>query len=420
MNIRFYNGKICTMENGTAFVDELWTNGGKIAYVGASKEADIIFDREIDLDGNLLIPGFKNAHTHSGMTFLRSFADDLPLLDWLHHQVFPMEAKLTPEDVYWLSRLAIMEYLSSGMTCNMDMYMADEMARASIDSGFRTVTVNGLNNFGGSVEETEAEYDRLNAMHERIGACLGFHAEYTCSPELLKEIGELVNRRRLPIFTHSSESLREVNECLERTGMTPTAWIDSFGIFNYGGGAYHCVHMTDDDLSIMKKRNMAIVSCPGSNTKLASGIARIIDMLSMGIDVGIGTDGPASNNCLDMFREMFLMTGLQKLRLDNAAALPAEDVLKMACVTGARIMRLTECDSLAAGKNADLTVIDMHRPNMQPVNHEIKNLVYSGSKENVKLTMINGEILYENGEFFVGEKPEYIYQKANEIIDRMR
>lgn len=420
MNIRFYNGKICTLESDTSFTDELWIKDSKVAYAGTSKEAGFKFDREIDLHGNLLIPGFKNAHTHSGMTFLRSFADDLPLLDWLHHQVFPMEAKLAGDDVYWLSRLAILEYLTSGMTANMDMYLADEMAKASIDSGFRTVTVNGLNNFGGSVEESEAEYDRINNKHELVSACLGFHAEYTCSPELLKKIGELVNRRKLPIFTHSSESLREVNECIERIGMTPTAWIDSFGIFNYGGGAYHCVHMSDDDLALMKKRDMAIVSCPGSNTKLASGIARITDMLKLGIKVGIGTDGPASNNCLDMFREMFLMTGLQKLRTDDASALPAEEVLKMACSVGADIMRLPECNSLAAGRNADLTVIDLNRPNMQPINHEIKNLVYSGSKENVVLTMVNGRILYENGEFSVGEKPEYIYKKANEIISRMR
>ncbi len=201
---------------------------------------------------------------------------------------------------------------------------------------------------------------------------------------------------------------------------TPTVYLDSLGMFEYGGGGYHCVHMSQEDLHIFQEKKLYAVTNPASNLKLASGIAPVGEMSRMGIPIAIGTDGPASNNCLDMFREMFLVTGLGKLKEKDAAAVPADQVLKMACSVGARAMGLPECDSLAKGKRADLIMIDLKQPNMQPENNLIKNLVYSGSKQNVKLTMVDGKILYEDGQFFVGESPELIYRKANEIIRRCR
>lgn len=202
--------------------------------------------------------------------------------------------------------------------------------------------------------------------------------------------------------------------------MTPTAFLDSLGMFEYGGGGYHCVHITDEDMDIFKKHDMTIVTNPGSNVKLASGIPRLNRMLEKGVRLAIGTDGPASNNCLDMFREMFLVTGLTKLRENDASAMPAEEVLKMACVGGAYAMGLTDCDCIQKGKLADLVLIDLHQPNMQPVNNIVKNLVYSGSKQNVKLVMIDGTVRYEDGTFFIGEDPEEVYRRANAIIERMR
>lgn len=425
MNIRFYHARILTLKEGTdLFTGELWVEGNKITYAGPEGASPLpapAWDREIDAQGNLLMPGFKNAHTHSAMTFLRSYADDLPLQEWLNQQVFPMEAKLTPEDIYWLSKLAIMEYLTSGITANFDMYFHPEMiAKASVECGFRTVMVSGLNDFVSSLEELEKDYLTYNHYHELIRYCLGFHAEYTTSEERLKGVAALAEKYQAPVYTHNSETRREVEECKGRHGMTPTAYLDSLGMFQYGGGGYHCVHMTDEDLDIFKKRGLSVVTNPGSNTKLASGIARISDMLDRGINLAIGTDGPASNNCLDMFREMFLVTGLAKLKEDNAAAVPGEKVLWMAAVGGAKAMGLTECDCLAEGKLADLIMIDLHQPNMQPLNHVVKNVVYSGSKQNVKLTMVNGRILYEDNQFYIHGEPEEIYQRANEIIGRMR
>ncbi len=421
MKIRFYNARILSMVEGEEIYEgELHVDGKRISYVGASKKPEGTWDREIDCKGNLLMPGFKNAHTHSAMTFLRSYADDLPLQEWLYNRVFPMEAKLTGEYVYELSRLAVMEYLSSGMTANFDMYMQNPSnAQASIDTGFRTVLCGSINDFGGTVEEMEQEYLRFNDLHDRISYQFGFHAEYTTKPEILKGMASLGQKYKKPVYCHNSETKNEVAGCVERYGMTPTAYLDSLGMFAYGGGGFHCVHMTEQDLEICRDKGIHVVTNPASNAKLASGIAPIVKMKDMGISLSIGTDGPASNNCLDMFREMFLVTALQKLSLEDAAAMDGADVLRMATVGGARAMGLDDADVLAEGKLADIVMLDMHQPNMQPENNIVKNIVYSGSKQNVKMTMVDGAILYEDGKYSIGVEPEEVYAKANEIIQKM-
>ena len=222
------------------------------------------------------------------------------------------------------------------------------------------------------------------------------------------------------VYTHNSETIGEVQGCIERHGKTPTALMDSLGMLEYGGGGYHCVYMSDEDIEIFKKHDMTVVTNPGSNVKLASGTPEISKLIKNNIRVAIGTDGPASNNCLDMFREMFLVTGLAKLRENDASAVPPEEVLKMACVNGAISMGLNDCDCLRAGKLADLIILDLNQPNMQPINNIVKNIVYSGSKQNVALTMINGRILYESGKFDIGEDPNRIYKEVNERMSRIR
>lgn len=431
MNYRFYNARILTMEENTdIFFGEIWIRDDRIIYVGDGRDTDkvfkelsvpgIIWDREIDCGQNLLMPGFKNAHTHSGMTLLRSFADDLPLDEWLNNRVFPIEAKMSADDIYELSKLAILEYLSGGTTAVFDMYLTPEtIADAFDDMGMRCVQVGAVNNFSQSPELVEEMYQKLNHRSPLQSYILGFHAEYTCSKELLRSISDLAHKYKAPVFTHLAETEGEVAGCRERYGMTPLEFLDSLGIFDFGGGGYHCVHMTSSDIAIMKKRGLYAVTNPASNAKLASGIAPISEYLKEGIPVAIGTDGPASNNCLDMFREMFLVTGLAKLREKDAAAVDGLTVLKMATVNGARAMGLMQADVLAPGKLADMILIDLNQPNMQPLNNIAKNLVYSGSKQNIIMTMVGGRILYEKGEFFVTDKPEDIYRKANEIINRL-
>ena len=424
MNIRFYNARILTMEEGKdIFQGEVWIRDERIEYVGEEKRDEAVpsFDEEIDCGGNLLMPGFKDAHTHSGMTLLRSYADDLPLDKWLNQQVFPIEAKMTGEDVYELTKLAVLEYLTSGITAVFEMYLTpDTIAKAFDEMGMRAVQVGGVNDFSQSPEMMEEWYLKLNGKSPLQSYHLGFHAEYTCSRDLLTWIAELAHKYKAPVFTHLAETRAEVEGCKERYKMTPLAFLDSLGIFDYGGGGDHCVHMTDEDIALMKSRGLYAVTNPGSNTKLASGIAPISDYLKAGVPVALGTDGPASNNCLDMFREMFLVTGLAKLRQEDASAVDAMEVLKMATVNGARAMGLPDADVLAKGKLADMILIDLNQPNMQPLNHIAKNLVYSGSKQNVKMTMIHGRILYRDGEFLTKDRPGDIYRKANEIINRLK
>lgn len=431
MRIRFFNARILTMQTGQeVFEGEVWVRDDRILFVGTSqealnycnehKDAILIWDREIDCKGNLLMPGFKDAHTHSAMTLMRSYADDLPLLDWLNNQIFPVEAKMTGEDIYHLSKIAIMEYLTSGITGVFEMYLTPYTVADSFrDCGMRCVQTSCVNNFSQSVELLENYYNDLNGRDPYNSFILGVHAEYTCSEELLKAAAELVHKYKAPFWAHIQETRSETDNCIEKYNMTPIALFDKLGLFDYGGGGYHLVYTDENDIEIMKKRGLYAVTNPGSNTKLASGIAPIKEYLDAGIPVAIGTDGPASNNCLDMFREMFLVTGLAKLKNSDASCIDAVDVLKMATVNGAHAMGLKDADVLAEGKLADIIMLDMHQPNMQPVNNIVKNIVYSGSKSNVLMTMIGGIVRYEKGEFFIGEDPEDIYKKAEEIKKRI-
>ncbi len=430
MNIRLYNARILTMEkNKPVFRGEIWVKNEKIAYIASREELAgewakdlprIVWDIEIDCKDNLLMPGFKDAHTHSAMTFLRSYADDVPLDQWLNEKVFPLEAKLSGEDIYHLTRLAILEYLTAGITSIFEMYLTpDTIAEACMDMGMRCVLTSGLNNFSSSIEQMEEEYLKWNKRHSLISYQLGFHAEYTCSKELIYNIAQLAHEYRAPVYTHLSETAKEVEECKARYGMTPVMFLDTMGMFEFGGGGYHCVHVTDSDMEVLRRRRMYVVTNPASNLKLASGIAPIADFERRKIPVAIGTDGPASNNCLDMFREMFLVAGLSRVREGDASSPDAMRVLRMATVQGARAMRLSKADVLAKGKYADIIMIDLHQPNMQPIHNIPKNLVYSGSKSNVCMTMINGKILYYNREFNVGDSVENIYAKCDEIVRRL-
>ncbi len=425
MKVYFNNARIMTMAAGTDIISgDLITEGDRILYCGPVLEPGAASaagcDRVIDVKGNLLMPGFKNAHTHSPMTFLRSLADDMPLDRWLNEQVFPREAKLTGEDIYWLTKLAFLEYLTSGITACFDMYFGlDSFAAASKEYGFRTVFCGSINRFGGTVQGLAGDHEKYNNMGPLISHRLGYHAEYTTDIAMIQELAELAKALKEPVFTHNSETQSEVAGCIERYGKTPTELMDSLGLFDYGGGGFHCVHFTQRDREIFAEKGMYAVTNPASNLKLASGIADLVSMQQCGVKMAIGTDGPASNNCLDMFREMFLVAGLQKVLHGDASAMPAVSVLDMAICQGARAMGLADCDCLAAGKMADLILIDLQRPNMQPLNHMAANLVYSGSKENVKLTMVGGKILYENGAFYVGEEPSIVYEHANRIIKRI-
>ena len=419
--IRLHNALVMPMTSDcSVFRGEVWTDGGKIAYAGAPRAGELPeFEREIDLNGDLVLPGFKNAHAHSAMTFLRSYADDLPLQSWLFDKVFPLEARLTPEAVYAFTRLAVLEYLSGGITASFDMYFhRDAYARANIDCGFRTVICGALS-AGDKISVAADDYAKFNALDPLISYLPGVHAEYTADEKLLRGMSELVHELKSPFWTHNSETKSETDGCFERHGMSPTEYLDSLGLYDFGGGGYHCVWFSERDIEIFAEKGLWAVTCPCSNAKLASGIAPLERFEKRGVRLAVGTDGSASNNALDMFREMYLACVLQKLRLNDAAACPAENILLAACSGGARAMGLDGCDSLAEGKAADLAVISLHRPNMRPIHDVAKNLVYSGTRDNVRMTMVAGRILYENGEFRVGCDAEEIYAEAEKYTKEL-
>ncbi len=422
MKTRFINARILTMKPGEKiFIGELWVEDNLITYVGPKKHSEVEFDRVVNCGLNLLMPGFKNAHTHSPMTFLRSYADDLPLQEWLEKAIFPLEDKLQPGDQYHLAKVAFAEYLTSGITACFDMYYSPlETVKAAIDTGFRAVLVGTVTKYKESVAEMKAAYKTINKMNPLVRYELGFHAEYTANEEILKELAKASDELKAPIWSHISETEREVEECIARHGMTPAVYIESLGLYKHGGGGFHGVHFREEDFAVYKRNKLNIVTNPSANTKLASGIAPVKRYLDEGINIAIGTDGPASNNALDFFREMFLVTGLAKIREKDASVVDGLAVLKMATVNGAHALGLDQADVLASGKLADVIMIDLTGPNMQPINNIEKNIVYSGSKSNVYLTMINGKILYENGEFFLDEPIEQIYQKAQAITDRIK
>ena len=388
------------MKDNNITEGELWTENDRISYIGPKADtAGKSFDREIDCKGNLLMPGLKNAHTHSAMTFSRSLADEYCLNDWLFKAIFPREAKLTPEHVYWFSKLAYADYLSGGVTACFDMYFhKEENAKAAVETGFRHVFCGAANDYGG-FEDLERYYNELNSYDPLVSFIYGFHAEYTTCEDNLKFMSELAHKYSAPVFAHISETSEEVAGCKERYGVTPAVLFDKLGIYDFGGGGFHCVWFTDEDRKIFKDRGLWAVFNACSNLKLASGITPVHKFIADDMKIAVGTDGAGSNNALSMFREMYLDCVLSNVETKNAAAVDPFTILKAGTSGGALCMGLTDCDVLDAGKKADIIMIDMNKPSMQPENNIARNIVYSADNSVVKMTMIDGKILYEDGNF---------------------
>lgn len=419
--ILFKNAKILSMKNANITEGDLLVIDNRIAYIGKESNKYAPFDRVIECDGNLLMPGFKNAHAHSAMVFLRSKADDVALQDWLFNVVFPKEERLIFNDIVNLNKLAYLEYLSSGITTVFEHYFYPLASAETAESfGMRTVLLGAYNAEKLSPIQLNELYNRFNNKKDSLVTyMIGFHAEYTSNEDCFIKTKEALALSHSPFFTHVAETEQEVKECIERYNMPPLKYLVTRGLYDNGGGLYHGIYLNDEEIELVKKHNLFIVSCPASNAKLASGIAPLTKYIKAGINVALGTDGPASNNSLDMFKEMYLAAVLQKLVNKDPIAISAFDILKMATVNGAKAMSLHEADILAVNKLADLIMIDLHAPNMQPNHDIIANLVYAANKGNVLLTMINGKILYHNGEYFVNESKKEIIKNAYVSIKRL-
>ena len=411
------NARILSFKNDEIIEGDIAVTDNKISFIGDHYEGQTP-DRVIDCEKNLLMPGFKDAHAHTAMVFARSAADDLPLHDWLYETIFPMEAKFQSNDIYHLTKLGILEYLTSGITAAFDMYFnPPEIIRASEEMGFRTVIL--ATSDSEPISLLRERYLELNKEGSLISYQLGIHAEYTTKPERIKAVADLAKELNAPTFTHVGETESEVQGCVDRYGKTPLSYLVSQGFFANGGGAFHCNYFTDEEIELCKKLGIYVVTNPGSNVKLASGIAPLVKYQNAGVKLAIGTDGAASNNSLDMFKEMYLASVLQKVSRKDAAAMDGFDVLKMATVGSAHAMGLKDCDVLDVGKYADIIMIDLQNPAMQPIHNIAKNIVYAGSKDIVKMTMINGKVLYFDHKFYVDEPISSIYENAQRITDRL-
>jgi len=419
MRILIKNALILTMKNDKLEKMDVLVMDKRIHKIARTIETDNV-DQVIDATNCVLMPGFKNAHTHSAMVFSRSSSDNLQLSDWLTRCIFPIEAHLKPEDIYHLVKVAFLEYLTSGITACYDMYFfTEEAIKAATEIGFK-MSIMYLVSSDTIDKMEQIAFANKTMNRDLFTMTVGFHAEYTAEEKSLLTISKYVNDNKCFVSTHSSETLSEVEGCRERhDGLTPTQYFEKLGLLNYGGTMFHNVSLTDEDIKIYRKRNMYAVSCPGSNCKLASGISPITKLLQNGVNIAIGTDGAGSNNCLDFFKEMHLLYSLANIKEEAVAPITPYEILKMATVNGAHAMGLKDSDTLEIGKYADLILIDLNRPNMQPINNIVANIVYSGSKDNVKMTMINGKVLYLDRIFYVGEDVETIYKNAQKVSDRL-
>ncbi len=365
--------------------------------------------RVIDGRGLFAIPGLVNAHTHAYMTLFRNSADDLPFMQWLFDRIMPMEDRLRPGDCYWTTLLGICELLRTGTTTFLDMYMIpDDTARAVADSGMRAVLSRGLqgetaDDAGGLRRLREAKQDITaysGLADGRITFMLAPHAPYTCAPAYLETVIGTAAELGIGIHTHLAESRSEIETIREKYGCTPVELMEKTGLFNRHTAAAHCVQLTQNDIRILRDNNVSVLTNPSSNLKLGNGFAPVPELLEAGVNVALGTDGAASNNNLNMFEEMHLAGIVHNGYLNNATAMSADTVLKMATENGAALQGRECCGKIEVGYHADFVAVDLDRPHMIPQLDLPALLVYSAGAGDVCLTVCDGRELYKDGEFY--------------------
>ena len=374
------------------------------------------FTHVLEARDQIALPGLYNLHTHAAMTLLRGYADDLPLQQWLEEKIWPQEAKLESEEIYWGTKLAILEMISTGTTAFMDMYFQmDHVATAVEESGIRAVLSEGL------IEANDGEEGWLKSLEfckrwqgkarGRIRTMLGPHAPYTCSREYLIKIGELARANNLSLHIHIAETRKEYEDFLNTYGSTPVQYLDSFGFFENRVLAAHCVYLDEKDMEIFAENDVNVAYNPGSNMKLGSGIAPVNEMLKRGINVGFGTDGTASNNNLDLIEEARMGSYLQKVNNCLPTALGLDDILKMLTINGAKALGLEDAGRIKEGYLADLVLVNIKESSYYyPHHNNLSNLFYAGNGRDVDTVIIDGSLVYKNKEFLTMDVEEIYYQ----------
>ncbi len=379
----------------------------------------------IDASGGIILPGLVNSHTHAAMTLFRGLADDLPLKQWLFDTIFPAEARfLDPETVYWCSLLGCMEMLASGTTCFADGYFfQDETVRSVHESGIRALVAQGLLDFAepgvgdpkDNMKVARNFIEKWVDFSELLTPGIFCHSPVTCSANTLKEAWEISSHFDLPLQIHLSETSDEVDEIIKKTGKRPVHYLDDLGLIGNRLIAAHAVYLDEGEIMCLGEKGGRVVHLPESNMKLCSGVSRIPDMIRMGVTVGLGTDGAASNNNLDMFQEMDSAAKLSKIFEMDPVGMNAQTVLKMATIGGAAVLGFDKLiGSIEIGKRADIIIVDTRSPHLCPIYDPVSTLVYSACGGDVRDVIVNGQVLLR-GKKFTRINPYEVIEKVRKI-----
>ena len=417
------NATILTMNDDDTILNNgfLCIKDDTIFSLGVGEDVNLYeAPKTIDARGGLVLPGLINGHTHAAMSLFRGIADDLPLMEWLNNYIFPVEKRLYPDLVHAGSLLACSEMIMSGITTFCDMYIfEDETAKAAKKACMRCLVGEVLYDFPSpNYGKIEKGFEYTKYLIEKwkddplVSIALEPHSLYTCSPDLLVKAGEMARKYNIPLITHVAETENEIVEVKKNRGMKPFEYLNFLGLLENHLIADHCVHIDEDELELMTLHEVKAIFNPQSNMKLASGIAPVPDMISSGVTVGLGTDGCASNNKLDLFSEMNMAAKLLKAHTLDPTVMDALTVLKMATIKGAEALGLDDkIGSLEKGKKADIIIMDMSKPHLTPMYNPYSHIVYAALASDVSHSIINGQLVMEQGKILTLD--------IEEVMDRV-
>ena len=418
MNIIIKNTNLLSMDNEKITRENIYIKDDEIYKIGNLDEFQA--DKIIDGENFITMPGFVNAHTHVAMTLFRNYGPETDLMTWLENYIWPLEEKLENKDVYYASKLALIEMIKSGTTTFADMYFfSDETAKATLELGMRAQISRGLAipDVGYSKIKENLSLAKKYENNNLIDIGLGPHAIYTVDIDYLKKISEYADEYELPIHIHLSETKLENEDCYKKYKMSPTEVFEKAGIFKNKTIAAHGIYLSDNDLDIIEANNVSIIHNPNSNLKLSSGFLDVSRLLDKGINVCIGTDSASSNNKLSMLRE--IESTMLVSKLFSTRPISSFEVLKMATLNGAKALGIDKVGIIKEGMKADLIMIDINNINHSPKNNLLSSICFSTYESDIKNVIVNGNIIYENGKL-IGISQEEIISKTVRAFDSLR